>query len=327
MKKILLASTALVLSAGIAAAEVKVSGDGRMGVTYDNRAANKTSFTSRVRVAFTLSGQTDGGLAFGGSIRADNAPAGANGTGGSVFIKGDFGTLTMGDTNGAAEQAVGDIAGVGLTGLGDLNETPFLGNNGTQRPTARYDYTMDGLTLSVSLSNPGVARKVIALGASYKFDGLTVGLGVEQQNFGAGTAAVAADAVNFVPARPAVAAQGKQTHVAASVAYTMNGVTAKLVYGRLSTAAVTIAQNTPGTGVAIPSAKANQYGLSVSGSFDSLAMTAFARRDFADNRHIGIGASYDLGGGAKLMGGIVNTNFPGAAPSQTRADMGLSFSF
>jgi outer membrane protein OmpU len=320
-----------------------------MGITYNNATATganvtrKTAFTSRVRVAFTLSGQTDSGLAFGGSIRADNSVGGAAGTAGFVFISGDFGRLTMGDTNGAAEQVVGDIAGVGLTNLGDLNETTFLGNNSAQRPTARYDYTLDGLTLSLSVSNPGVARRVLSVGASYKFDGLTVALGVEQQNSAPGVTGVAAvttvaaavgDPVAIVtPAVTAVAAAGKQTHVVASVAYTMDNITAKLVYGRLSTGAVTAAQNTPGTGVAIASTRASQYGLSISGKFDATTVTAFGRRDFAKDTHIGIGASYDLGGGASLVGGIVNTRFNApvthARPNKSRmqADVGVSFKF
>ncbi|NJS38490.1 MAG: porin [Rhodobacteraceae bacterium] len=75
---------------------------------------------------FTLSGETDGGLSFGASFRADNA-AGANaGTAGSVFISGGFGTLSMGDVDGAANAALGHVDGVGLTGLGDLNEVTYL---------------------------------------------------------------------------------------------------------------------------------------------------------------------------------------------------------
>ena len=41
------ATTALVLSAGMAAAEVKISANGRMGVTYDDSAAEKTQMNSR----------------------------------------------------------------------------------------------------------------------------------------------------------------------------------------------------------------------------------------------------------------------------------------
>ncbi|WP_439563477.1 porin, partial [Roseinatronobacter sp.] len=68
MKKLLLASTALVMSAGVASAQVALSGDARMGITYDNSRDAKLQFSSRARVTFTLSGETDTGMAFGASF-------------------------------------------------------------------------------------------------------------------------------------------------------------------------------------------------------------------------------------------------------------------
>ena len=102
MKKLLLASTALVMTAGAAAAQVNLSGEARMGIAYDNGIANgtvaspnntaKLQFTSRIRVTFSMSGETDSGLAFGASIRGDQFAAGNAGntgmTGGTVFIDG-----------------------------------------------------------------------------------------------------------------------------------------------------------------------------------------------------------------------------------------------
>ena len=115
---------------------------------------DEVGFTSRFRAIFTGSGETDGGLAFGGTIRADNAGGisfedqngdnvinpnevfvggGAAGVAGSVFISGDFGTLTMGDVAGAPEAAVGDVAFTSLTGLGDYNEMVYLSNFDSSR--------------------------------------------------------------------------------------------------------------------------------------------------------------------------------------------------
>ena len=329
MKKLLLATTALTLSAGVAAADVALSGDARMGITHDSSlTSNKTAFTSRARVTFTLSGETDTGVAFGGSFRADNASGAAAGTAGSVFVSSDFGRLTMGDTSGAAEARNGDLAGVGLTGLGDQNEFTYLSNAAAGRPTARYDYSIDGFTFSLSHTNPGVASKVASVGVSYTIEGFTVGLGAERQNSSAGTNAVAADGVTFTPAVAAVAAVGRQTHLVASVGYSMDNISVKAMYGRNQTAAVTAAENTPGTGVAIAKSSAKQYGLSATGTFDAVSVTAFGRRDFAEDTHAGLGASYDLGGGASLRGGVVNTNFNAAGvKSRTVADLGLAFSF
>jgi len=324
MKKLLLATTALTLSAGVAAADVALSGDARMGLTHVNTlAANKTAFTSRARVTFTLSGETDSGMAFGGSFRADNAAGAASGTGGSVFISGEFGRLTMGDTAGAAQFVIGHVDSISLsghTGL-DLNEVLYLGNNtaqGNVRPTARYDYTIEGFTVAVSHTNTGAAPKAAAIALGYAFDGFKVGIGYETQNATGAIAAVAPDltATPISLGAAAVPARGKLNHVVVGAQASFEGITAKAIAGRASGAG--------STGFV----SRNQYALSVSGSFDAVTVTAFGRQEFTKNRHLGLGASYDLGGGAKIVGGVVNTNFNAAnTKSRTIADMGLTFSF
>ncbi len=308
-----------------------------MGITYNSGlTTNKAAFVSRARVTFTLTGETDGGLAFGGSFRADNASGAASGTAGSVFISGDFGKLTMGDTDGAAAFINGHVASVGLTGFSDIHEIAYLGNPGGTRPTARYEYSIDGFTVAVSHTNPSFASKVSSIGASYKIEGFTVGLGVERQNARSASAPVApvaascsAGAVDvsglscvdatatFTAAKPGVAAvtaRGAQTHIVLSAAYTMDGITVKALGGQLRTSG--------------GAAKQNQFAVSASGKFDEITVTAFGRRDFAKNTYVGLGGIYDLGGGASLRGGIVNTNFKAAGvKSTTQADFGLNFSF
>ena len=106
-----------------------------MGITYNSALASnsKLAFTNRARVTFTLTGETDGGLAFGGSFRADNAGAASTGTAGSVFISGDFGRLRMGDVDDAFGALFGDISGVGLqagSGLFAINELSHSADGG-----------------------------------------------------------------------------------------------------------------------------------------------------------------------------------------------------
>jgi len=153
MKKLLVASTALLMTAGAAAADVTVGGNGRMGLHFDGEDWN---FTSRVRVTFTLSGQTDNGLSFGGSIRADNAANGAAGAAGNIWVSGAFGKVMMGDVDGAAEVVAGNVSGVGLTGLGDLNDTVYFSDfvgDPVQDPTFQYTYTMSGFTFAASATD------------------------------------------------------------------------------------------------------------------------------------------------------------------------------
>jgi len=311
MKKLLLASTALVLSAGVASAQgVTLSGDARMGIMYDGSlASNKASFTSRARVMFTMSGETDTGLAFGASFRAHQAGGANSGTNGSVFISGEFGTLTMGDTDGAAQKIIGHVGGVGLTGLDDHNETFYMGNNtdlspgGFQasRPTARYDYSIDGFSFAVSHTNPGNTDTVAAIAVGYEMDMFKVGLGYEALRWGGINA----------------------NQLLLGVSATFEGITAKVNYGRQSD---------------LGAAKRDQYQLSLAGTFDATTVTGYYARNYGGAKSYGIGASYDLGGGASLVGGVVRTNAntgAGWAPktslpmasSRTIADFGMSFSF
>ena len=119
---------------------------------------------SRVRFGVIMTGETDSGITFGATIRADNSQAGQGGEegqrAGNVFVSGAWGTLTFGDTNGADEQWVGDVPGnFSLTGLTDINETRFISNGGSfggdsggehfapnpfARPTVRYDFDYGG---------------------------------------------------------------------------------------------------------------------------------------------------------------------------------------
>lgn len=71
MKKALIASTALVLTAGVAAADVTISGYGRTGVIYyeNDSAVNETRVVSRVRMNLDAATSTDQGVDFGARLR------------------------------------------------------------------------------------------------------------------------------------------------------------------------------------------------------------------------------------------------------------------
>lgn len=72
MQKALLATTALVLSAGVAAADVTISGYGRTGIIYyedDTPGAKETQVISRLRMNLDASTETDAGVEFGARLR------------------------------------------------------------------------------------------------------------------------------------------------------------------------------------------------------------------------------------------------------------------
>ena len=69
MKKILFATTALVATAGVAAAEVSFGGYGRFGLRYDESADKETFLESRFRMNIDGSATTDGGVRFSSRVR------------------------------------------------------------------------------------------------------------------------------------------------------------------------------------------------------------------------------------------------------------------
>lgn len=297
MKKILLATSAVALFAGAASAEVTLSGDARMGIISDfdtvgfttDEIAGETGFTSRARVKFTLSGETDTGLSFGASFRADNATGAKVGEAGEVFVSGAFGKLTLGDVDGAAQQAVGNVDGVGLTGLGDFNEAVYLGaGDGLTDPTAVYEYSTGAFTGYISSTNPaGSVNDVMAIGAKYATDTYSVALGYE------------------------TVSNSDLDHVILGVTGSFGAVSLKANYGHATNGA----------------ASGDQYHVSATYTADALALTAYYsdEEDFNGTTAYGLGASYDLGGGAKVVGGYANVD--GGAVSDDAFDLGLSFSF
>lgn len=310
--KTLLASTAiLAATVGIASAEVAVSGSARMGIV-DGFGDVDTFFSSRVRIIFTASGETDTGLSFGASVRADQSGQGNAANGDStVFISGAFGKLTMGDVDGAANAATGQVDGVGFTGLSDVNEVTYLANGGSdfggagiglddpQDTSALYEYTTGSVSLYLSSTQINVAAgaEATSIAAKYSTDAYSVSLGYENLD--------ASDAYEW-----------EQFVLGAST--TFGGVTLKAIYADGS--------NNQGD-------EWNQYAVSATYTADALSVTAFVSDDedlltndlgtASNAKGYGLGASYDLGGGAKVSGGYVKND----TADTNAVDLGLNFSF
>jgi outer membrane protein OmpU len=299
MKKLLIATTALVATAGVAAAEVTISGNGRMGVVYNFGGDNELNFTSRVRASISMSGTTDGGLEFGGSFGVHDAGGAKSGSAGEIYISGAFGKLSMGDVDNAAVATVGHLAGVGLTGLGDKNEIQTISTGAaTDDPRLLYTYSAGSLTFALSATDGKAgqtaanADSAYAVGVKYAFGDYSVALAYENRNNVAGV---------------------DPTHIVLGVEAGFGSTKAKLIYGMADYGAT----------------DARQVGLSISSTFDATTVSAYVRRSdigasapATETTYWGIGASYDLGGGAKVVGGVA-----GSDGGDTTADLGLSFSF
>ena len=291
MKKVLFATTALIATAGVASADIALSGDGRMGIVNTEASGNldnETQFDSRIRLTFTMSGTTDAGIAFGGSARADNASGAASGTGGSVYVSGDFGKITMGDVGSAHESATGDLAGVGYTMTN--NEMGYLGGGTAHDEGVNWSYTVDNLTLYASMGQPqsASANNQSGFGLKYSMAGITVGVGT--------------------------ADEGTKEETSASIRADVAGVgITAIVIDRDNDTSVS-----------------GETGLSLSYAVDSnLSVAAFTRSvenvGAADSDYTGVGFSMNLGGGATLAGGYVSGGADGA--SLDKMDLGLKFAF
>jgi outer membrane protein OmpU len=337
MKKILIATTALVATAGVASADVSLSGDARMGVIYDGSDLN---FTSRTRAQITLSGESDGGLSFGGSFDMHNAGDASSGLSGSAFVSGEFGKISMGDVDGAAKAAVGQVDGVGLTGLDDLNEVVYV-NGGTDvdgdasddtiypNPAALYEFTTGAFSFYAGAGDPAgkseaesvlttggptsgnittttlSADETYSVGAKWAANGFSIGLGFETVQ----AALTVSDTLGtFVP----TAVQGTISQIIIGASAEFGDFTIKGIYGDISTS-----KSLGGGG--------DQWAISGTYAMDALSVTAFYSDisiGIGSAEAYGLGAAYDLGGGLSVKGGVVNDR-----GGDTIADFGVSMSF
>lgn len=163
MKKVLLTSTALVAFAGAAAAEVTISGWAEMGVIGGSD--QTTQFWNDVDVDFTMTGETDGGLTFGANVDLDTAAEDTKNMGNtrgeindfSVFVSGEWGTVTMGDVDGAMDWAIAGPDSWGNPGSIDDSETEHWGRHDQyldgsyDGQVLRYDYSFNDFGFAVSL--------------------------------------------------------------------------------------------------------------------------------------------------------------------------------
>jgi outer membrane protein OmpU len=358
MKKVLFATTATAALAigGMASAQgVALFGDARMGLGYninnDGTTAGDDDLrgVSRVRFGVNMTGETDSGITFGATIRADNAIGGQGGalgqTAGSVFVSGSWGTLTMGDTNGADEQWVGDVPGdYSLTGLGDADETLFVSNGGgfgnddTQdfandpnaRPTIRYDFDIAGFGVSLS-SNKKLNGIGVGAGYSADFGGgsWSVGLGYyDWQEFDlvVGTETVTVDGTDSngdpitidIPGNPIIGTAPAGHQWSAGLKGTYDAFGFGLTYVNIEGD-----QDT----------KIEQVLVGASFGWDAFAVGAFYGNimnaeggstisEFDGDSTYEISAQYDLGGGAS-----VNTGFRRTYDDSDVADFGIKMAF
>jgi outer membrane protein OmpU len=269
------------------------------------KTSDTTTAVNRFRISFAGSGETDSGISYGISGRAEQS----NSTvAGSQYISGAFGKIKMGDLGGADKDAAGHIAGgVGVSGMGSNNEIAYQAAN----HNLGYEFSTNGLTFGYSQNTAIQTGSNSALGV--KWSGDMGGAGI---TFGVGQSKV-----------------GTATQSTMSVAVSMGGLTVKALSSsndngpdvaatdevrHSATKAYTVAvakKTTPDT---------DHTGVSLSYAMDAMTMTAYSKTvsttGSADKDYTGFGITYDMGG-ATLKAGMVEDN------KVSSMDIGVSFSF
>ena len=348
MKKVLFATTALVMTAGVAAAEVAVTGEGRVGLRYESDTAytgeSSWNVVNRIRVRFTMTGESQSGISFGAKLRSDqHANAGDNNsaTAGEVWVSGAYGKLTVGDIDSAMERAVGDLPEVGLTGLDFWNEFAYMGSEEVNGPVMvdgdevagpgadagmLYEYSIGNANLYASwvdgyYGNSDIERdtQTWSVGVGYDLGNYTFGLGYTKADYTINPFTVNDD--SFTALVGPLGFNSDSETWGLSGGTSINGITFKAAYLK------TTADD--------DSLDYAQYGLGAEYDMSNgVSLSGFYRKNDFKNVAVegdafGIGAAYDLGGGAVIKGGIVDSSISVGDDDNdnTMADFGLEFRF
>ncbi|AZV79859.1 porin [Parasedimentitalea marina] len=318
MKKILFATTALIATAGMAAAEINLGGSARFGLAYNESNAESTRVEQRMRINITGIATTDAGVKFEARFRLEsnedssNAIAG-RGPGAAGFAVSYEGLrVDVGNVSDVIDS--GDVVdyygyGIGLTALVEHN-TPFYGNGlpiggfgaGDQdTTTVKARYTASGFTVAASYSETRAQAAVTTtdsagdttvttaavaatdefqIGAGYDFNGTTVG-----------------------------AAYGDDDAAGEFWVATVSGSFGQFGYSVIVGDADAFADVAVGASM--------NYEISSATSIQ--ALVADGAND-ADATY-GVGFKHSLGGGVTLKGGVASDN------GNTLADLGVALSF
>ena len=362
MKNVLFASTALVAFAGAASAEVTLSGFAEMGIfnndsigattaapapaTAIQTTDGETSFFTDIDVTFTMSGETDGGLTFGASIDLDESgngqPFESAGTQGgeTIFLSGAFGTLTAGDTDGALDWALTEVA----FNSGSLNddETVHAGYNGNSGldglydgQILRYDYSFGdfGVALSAELNDNaddpttvGVDESqsddVFGIGFKYQLDlgGSEIGLGLGYQTASMATTTGDVDLDTIgLSVNGSIAGFNVGLSYMTFENYIPNSIADEGVFGDRQ---ITPGQDTDQIGVGV--------GYTTGAISASLNYGKYDHDSGIEADGYGLTVGYDLGGGASVQLGYSDSTVTDAAGVDTsfdRASFGVRMNF
>ena len=298
LRSSIFATTALVATAGIAAADVTLGGGAVAGLK--STGTGDAFLHYEIDIDINASGETDSGLSFGASLEIDelstnrfdltdpNVTAVTDRFGGAdpeIFVSGAFGTVTLGAVD-IATDGLG-LPDLGFDGIGMDDDVEALRNAGAADVT--YAHSIAGISLTLSYGVGGTTGVDANEGdfgilLGYKFDAFSIEAGVARDD-----------------------ATGNRG-MGVELGYSANGISATALW----------AQQDPAAG-----AETSGYGLNIGYTIDALTVSAsYGDTDVAgDAEDYGIGFSYNLGGGLRVVGAV------GSVDNADVWDLGLTMSF
>jgi outer membrane protein OmpU len=305
MKKVLLASTALtVLTAGVAAADVKFNGYARYGIKYtestlNNPVVDETDITSRYRLSIDIETETDGGISLQARVRLQASDGGVATLNGARFSASASGLrVDIGNIAGAIDNLPNYYGyEIGLTDfIGQYNGNDFGFDNysstGAGQNGIYARYAFGAFAVAASFSDDGVNDEELGIHVAYTGANYGVALGY---------------------------ASGTIGNVAVGLDDDMIVLTGNYDFGTVDVTGFYADSDGDDT----------SYGLSANievGAATSIQV-AYGDGDSADvlgentDQAYGIGFKQNLGGGAFLRGGV------GVRDDATIADLGVRFDF
>lgn len=323
MKKILFASTALVATASVAAAELAVSGSARFGLTYEENRAQETQLEQRIRINFTGIAETDAGVKFEARIRLESNEGFSSNDATPIATKNGStgkgpGAVGFAVSTGGLRVDVGSVSdvldsgdhfswggtGVGFTGFIEQNSNKqgfvangFSGAGNEDANTVKVLYSASNFAVSASFTEAndltGTTGSVadagenFQVGASYSFGNHKIGATYGSISGVGG----AADSDQWV-----LGAGGSFGDFAYNAIVADNDNQDDLLFGA-----------------------SGSYAISAATTLVAAVSTGGAT---ANDTSFGVGVNHSLGGGVTLAAGV-GSNSAG----NTAADVGVKFSF
>lgn len=337
MKKVLFATTALIATSGMAAAEISFGGFGRFGLLYTEGTADETRVEQRFRLTITGTTTSDNGLDFEGRIRfqTDDTATGAatiaqRSAAGFAVSTGGF-RLDVGHVSDVLDS--GDVVnyygyGVGLTSFGEQSSNFGLPASGfgtspddtTIAPTVKLRYTFGDFTASVSFTDDASTVQPANVGSTAVTTTSTVGeeyqigIGYSFGNYSVGALWGNADTTVTTTTTPF---GGTPTVVSTT---TDNDFWAISFGGEIGAFAFSILVGDDDSGAD------TGYGFSVKYDVGAATEIRFAYSNDRDvvgqDDVVAIGFRHSLGGGVSLQGGVGQNS-----SGNTIADLGVIFNF